>query len=95
MDDNKQAQLKQLPGVDRILEYGADGRHFNDIPKSVLIPAIRAAFDGLRAQILTSKVPPDSSCFSRNALVAEVKVRTARTLALKLKRTVNATLEPR
>jgi len=91
MDDNKQAQLKQLPGVDRILEYGADGRHFNDIPKSVLIPAIRAAIDGLRAQILTSKVPPDSSCFSRNALVAEVKVRTARTLALKLKRTVNAT----
>lgn len=91
MDEHKQAQLKQLPGVDRILEYGADGGHFDDIPKSVLIPAIRAAIDGQRAQILASEVPPDSSCFSRKTLVAEVKAQAARTMALKLKRTVNAT----
>ena len=75
MDENRQAQLRQLPGVDRVLEFGADEGHFDHIPKSVLIPAIRAAIDALRAQIMESDVPPDSSCFSRIALVAEVKSR--------------------
>ncbi len=91
MDKNRQAQLKQLPGVDRILEFGAEDGHFDQIPKSVLIPAIRAAIDALRAQILESDVPPDSNCFSHSALVAEVKNQAERTMALKLKRTVNAT----
>ena len=91
MDEHKQAQLKQLPGVDRILEYGTDGQHFDDIPKSVLIPAIRAAVDALRTRILKSEAPLDSRCFSRNAVVADVKQRAAQTMALKLKRTVNAT----
>ncbi|WP_319404772.1 L-seryl-tRNA(Sec) selenium transferase [uncultured Desulfosarcina sp.] len=91
MDETKQAQLKQLPGVDRILEYGAEGGHFDPIPKSVLIPAIRASIDALRTQILKSEIPPDSSCFSRSVLVREVKMRAGRIMALKLKRTVNAT----
>ena len=91
MDKNRQAQLKQLPGVDRILEFGAEDGHFDQIPKSVLIPAIRAAIDALRAQILESDVPSDSNGFSHSALVAEVKKQAERTMALKLKRTVNAT----
>jgi L-seryl-tRNA(Ser) seleniumtransferase len=92
MDENKQAQLKQLPGVDRILEYGMEGRHFDHIPKSVLIPAIRAAIDALRTLIKKSEVSPENSSFSRIALVEEVKQRAGRiAMALKLKRTVNAT----
>ncbi len=91
MDEHKQAMLKQLPGVDRILEYGADGHHFDDLPKSVLIPAIRAAIDALRTRILNAEVLPDRSCLSRNAVMTEVKARANRTMALKLKRTVNAT----
>ena len=91
MDKDKQAQLKQLPGVDRILAYGADGQHFDDIPKSVLIPAIRAAIDTLRANILESKQPVDNSRFSTAALVEAVKQRAAHIMALKLKRTINAT----
>jgi L-seryl-tRNA(Ser) seleniumtransferase len=91
MDENRQARLKQLPGVDRILEFGAAEGHFDQIPKSVLIPAIRDAINALRAQILESDVPPDSGCFSRSTLVAEVKKQAGRTMALKLKRTVNAT----
>ncbi|MFO7714046.1 L-seryl-tRNA(Sec) selenium transferase [Desulfosarcina sp.] len=91
MEEDKQTQLRQLPGVDRLLEYGAEGRHFDHIPKSVLIPAIRAAIDDLRAMVLTSQTPLDSDRFSRDSLVAEVKKRAGRTLAPKLKRTVNAT----
>ena len=91
MDENKQTQLKRIPGVDRILEYGTKGGQFADIPKSVLTPAIRKAIDALRARVLGSEGTVDSSCFSDSALAADVEVRAAATMALKLKRTVNAT----
>jgi L-seryl-tRNA(Ser) seleniumtransferase len=91
MDENRQAHLKQLPGVDRILEYGAQGGHFAHVPKSVLIPAIRAAIEALRTQIIESEHPPDSSRFSLSALVAEVKTQARQRMTLKLKRIVNAT----
>jgi L-seryl-tRNA(Ser) seleniumtransferase len=68
-----------------------EGRHFDHIPKSVLIPAIRAAIDALRTQIKKSEVSPENSSFSRIALVEEVKQRAGVAMALKLKRTVNAT----
>lgn len=77
--------------MDRILEYGADGGHFDGIPKSILIPAIRAAIDSLRARIMESDIPLDSGRFSRKTLVAEAGDRAARAMALNLKRTVNAT----
>jgi L-seryl-tRNA(Ser) seleniumtransferase len=64
MDENKQAQLKRLPGVDRILESGAEGGQFADIPKSVLIPAIRAVIEDLRTRILESAAPVGDGCFS-------------------------------
>ena len=91
MDKRKQAQLKQLPGVDRILEYGARDRLFDDIPKTVLLPAIRGVIEALRGRILESEAPVDDGCFSKATLVAEVKQRACKTTALKLKRTVNAT----
>lgn len=91
MDENRQTQLKRLPGIDRILEFGAEGGHFEAIPKSVLIPAIRAVVDTLRTRIIESEIPLNDDSFARGALVAEVKARAARTMAPKLKRTVNAT----
>jgi hypothetical protein len=73
MDERKQAQLKKLPGVDRILEYGTKDRQFDDIPKSVLIPAIRAAIEDMRDPDTQSKAPVDNGCFSRDTLVAQLK----------------------
>ncbi len=91
MDDTKQTQLRQLPGVDSIVEAGTKSGYFDDIPKSVLIPAIRAVIDDLREQILKSDETLDRTCFSSNSLVTEVKIRSARTMASKLRRTINAT----
>ncbi|MGA6926405.1 MAG: L-seryl-tRNA(Sec) selenium transferase [Desulfosarcina sp.] len=91
MEQHRQAQLKRLPGIDRILEYGAGGRHFETIPKSVLIPAIRATVDALRTRVIESDTPVDGDSFSPMAMVSEIKARAARTMALKLKRIVNAT----
>ena len=91
MDEHKQAQLKQLPGVDRILEYGTSSGHFDNIPKSVLIPAIRSTIEDLRKRILASDPTLDEEWFSRHTLVKEVNARASRAMALRLKRTINAT----
>ncbi len=91
MDTGKQARLKQLPGVDRILAHGTDGRHFDGIPKSVLVPAIRTVIDDLRTRIMASDAPLPPEPFSADALVARAKAHAARRMALRLKRTVNAT----
>ncbi len=91
MDKHKQDQLKLLPGVDRILAYGSGGQRFENIPKSVLIPAIRATIDALRADILGSTAPLEANRFALEVVTAAVQRRVARKMALKLKRTVNAT----
>ena len=91
MDKNKQAQLKQIPGVDRILEYGTQGKQFEDVPKSVLLPAIRQAIDALRTAALNAPTPLDAGRFSMAALVEAALDSARRAMELNLKRTVNAT----
>jgi len=91
MDKTKQAQLKQIPGVDRILEYGNQGNQFEDFPKSVLLPAIRQAIDALRTAVLNSPAPLDGSHFSMENLLAEALNSARKAMELNLKRTVNAT----
>ncbi|BBO79033.1 L-seryl-tRNA(Sec) selenium transferase [Desulfosarcina widdelii] len=91
MDKNKQAQLKQIPGVDRILEYGNQGKQFEGVPKSVLLPAIRQAIDALRTAVLNAPTPLDADRFSMAALVEAALDSARRAMELNLKRTVNAT----
>ena len=91
MDEYKQVQLRQLPGVDRILEYGTHHGQFENIPKSVLIPSIRRTIEHLRQVILTSDQALDEASFSLGALAIKVCDRASRAMALRLKRTINAT----
>lgn len=91
MDEYKQVQLRQLPGVDRILEYGTNHGQFENIPKSVLIPSIRGTVEHLRQVILASEQALDEASFSLDALVIKVCDRASRAMALRLKRTINAT----
>lgn len=91
MDLHKQAQLKQLPGVDRIIESGMAGGHFADIPRSVLTPAVRWVIDTLREKILATDAPLADDLFSIERIVEAVTARTGRIMAPRLRRTVNAT----
>jgi L-seryl-tRNA(Ser) seleniumtransferase len=91
MNEARQTQLKKLPGVDRVIEYGAKDGQFDDIPKSVLIPVIRSVIDALRSRILASADPLDEQLFSRRHLVSRVKKRAAEVMSPRLKRIVNAT----
>ncbi|WP_319526400.1 L-seryl-tRNA(Sec) selenium transferase [uncultured Desulfosarcina sp.] len=91
MDKTKQAQLKQIPGVDRILEYGNQGSQFEDVPKSVLLPAIRQAIEALRTAVLTASTPLEADRFSMAALAAAALDSSRKAMTLNLKRTINAT----
>ena len=91
MDQDIQAQLRQLPGVDRIIEHGLSGGQFTAIPRSVLVPATRATIDELRQTILSAETPLDERVLSLDQMVVAVARRAAHIMAPRLKRTVNAT----
>ncbi|WP_155322957.1 L-seryl-tRNA(Sec) selenium transferase [Desulfosarcina ovata] len=91
LNQDQRNQLKQLPGVDRVIVHGSAGGHFDAIPKSVLIPAIRWAIDRLRETVLHAATPLDAAAFSLDALVEAATRRAGRIMAPRLQRTVNAT----
>ncbi|MDL2274736.1 L-seryl-tRNA(Sec) selenium transferase [Desulfosarcina sp. OttesenSCG-928-G10] len=91
MNETRHLYLKQLPGVDRILAHGTAGQLFDAIPKSVLVPAIRAEIESLRQRILTATAPLSADIFSPEVIAAAVKQRADEKLQPRLRRTINAT----
>ncbi len=91
MENKQQAQLKKIPGVDRILEYGTQEGLFDDIPKSLLVRAIRREVDGLRSRILKSDIPLDESILTMEVLCSRIEADAQKDMAHRLKRTINAT----
>jgi L-seryl-tRNA(Ser) seleniumtransferase len=91
MDQHQQEQLRQLPGVDKILEAVSVDPFFEGIPKSVILNAVRTAIDGIRKAITAKKDTVDDSRLSPSSILAEVKSNVHRLMALNLKRVVNAT----
>lgn len=83
--------LRNLPGVDHILELTRHDSYFADIPRSVLTNSIRQVIGAYRKTILN-----DSDRFAKNAisdstLLSQVKAETGRAMAYNLQRTINAT----
>ncbi len=91
MDANKQSQLKQLPGVDRVLEWGTRGGQFDNIPKSVLVASIREAIETLRQRVLSTDQLLADECFAPQTVVDAARKLASNAMAPRLKRTVNAT----
>ncbi len=52
---NKQETLKQLPGVDHLLDAAGEDKRFRDIPRKVVLEAIRTTLDQVRSDILSDK----------------------------------------
>ncbi|MGD2271498.1 MAG: L-seryl-tRNA(Sec) selenium transferase [Desulfobacterales bacterium] len=91
INDHKQRLLRQLPGVDHILELANGVPYFEAVPKAVLIRSIRAVVDTLRAAILSDRHEFREENLSDSLVLEEVKAVTQKTLAPKLLHTVNAT----
>jgi L-seryl-tRNA(Ser) seleniumtransferase len=95
MQINSQQQqiLKQLPGVDRLLNLSRNDDVLRMIPKTVLLRSIRETLDAWRRRILdpASRIAPPHHHLGEKELLAQVAQRAAALQANKLQRTINAT----
>jgi len=87
--DDRQALLKQLPAVDRLLNEPVLSALCGQIPRVLVVEAAQQAVETLRRQILTApETPPDLSVVA----VAEAAARLAEAkAALSLRPVINAT----
>ena len=85
------ALLKALPGVDQVMLKAKSLAAFKDVPRSVLVTAIRDTIDEFRTQILKGKTPLQPDDFSLNILLKKVERKSAHILAPKLQNVINAT----
>ena len=83
--------LRQLPGVDAILEILKGAPFFDDIPHTVLIRAIRSAIEERRQSIIQDDGKPLNDSLSDQSITASVKRFVERASTLNLRRTINAT----
>jgi L-seryl-tRNA(Ser) seleniumtransferase len=91
LDQNQQALLRRLPGVDRILELAKSEPFFEDIPQSVLVNSIRATIEKQRDRILQNDPGMSEDHLTEPGMLEEVKRCAARAMAPNLRRVVNAT----
>ena len=91
VSDNQQKYLRRLPGVDRLLDRVGAEPDFADIPRQVLVRAVRSVIDDLRSAVLNNELPADSDPFDDDFIVRSIRQTAAKLLSFNLKRTVNAT----
>ncbi len=83
--------LRALPGVDHILELCTPEPFFQDVPKSVLVNAIRSVLERMRGKILNADSGITDESLSDESVIKAVRVAVARASAPNLKPLVNAT----
>ena len=83
--------LRKLPGVDSILEITKADPFFDNIPRTVLIRAIRSVLDDRRQTILQNAHEISEEYLSEQGIKASVKRFVKKASALNLQRTINAT----
>lgn len=86
--ENKENLLRKLPGVDRILELTKSNGQYNDIPKSVLVNAIRFVIEELRARIIKDET---SISIENQNILDRVRQKVYKDMQPNLRRMVNGT----
>jgi L-seryl-tRNA(Ser) seleniumtransferase len=89
--DTAQSLLRNLPGVDRILELIKNDSHFEDLPKMIVVRSIRAVIDDLRQSILKPDASFEKDDLSDTRILRAVKKMVSDEMSPNLTRTVNAT----
>jgi len=74
---DKHESLKNLPGVDHILELVKKDDRFLDIPRSVILDSVRSALENIRKNILADIETPitDDTILMKMQLIAKEKIR--------------------
>jgi L-seryl-tRNA(Ser) seleniumtransferase len=91
INSKQQNLLRQLPGVDRILEAAGKNPVFNDLPKSVLVDSSREVIEDLRKIILYDSEKTTAEDLDIANILQSVSVITTRKMTPNLRRTINAT----
>ena len=91
MNPEQQALLRKLPGVDHVLELWEERPPVDQIPRTVLVDAIRSALGQLRTAILGAGDPMDEMVFSDSELLRLTEQMVNKTMGFNLKRVINAT----
>lgn len=91
IDSKQQALLRELPGVDRILEAAGKDAGFENLPKSVLLGSTRNVLEDLRKVILYDRTGITRADLEIANILPAVAKAVAAKMAPNLQRTVNAT----
>ena len=91
INPNRQTLLRQLPGVDSLMELCARAGLFKDIPSTVVVNAIRSVIDDRRQAILNGSPAVNESSLSDSRMMNAVNQAVRRAMAPNLRRTINAT----
>ncbi len=91
INEHQQNMLKQLPGVDTLLNGALTDPATAGFAKPVLVRAIREVIDRLRTTILGQTDPIDAHTLTPDQILTMVARRAADLQRYNLKRTINAT----
>lgn len=91
INDQQQAALRSLPGVDRLLEMAQASPQLAQSPKRILTTVIRDTLDALRSQIIQGETVPAEARLTPANILAIVIEKTTRAMTPNLRRVINAT----
>ncbi|KPJ78618.1 MAG: L-seryl-tRNA(Sec) selenium transferase [Deltaproteobacteria bacterium SG8_13] len=83
--------LRQLPGVDHLLELADRDVLLNTVPRSVLTRSIRTVLENLRKAIVDTGAEIDATLLTDTAVLEKVQEAAGRAMAPNLQPLVNAT----
>jgi L-seryl-tRNA(Ser) seleniumtransferase len=87
----QQQYLRQLPGVDQLLEWTRDDLDLGDVPRTVQVDAARATVNALRQRILENEAGVPAEVLDKPSLCRRMKAFVSAAMRPNLVRVVNAT----
>ena len=90
LTDNQQTLLRMLPGVDQLLEQANKDPFFKDVPKTVVVNAIRQVLDSRRDRILKADPAIAEQSLSFGLILQLVKDNVVDAMDANLKPLINA-----
>ncbi|MCK4728924.1 MAG: L-seryl-tRNA(Sec) selenium transferase, partial [Desulfobacterales bacterium] len=91
MNQERQALLRQLPGVDHVLDLWERAYPARDLPRSVVVASIRKTLEELRSTILAPDETLDDASFSDSELLRLTERTVNNAMEFNLKHVINAT----
>ncbi len=91
LSEDQQKMLRMLPGVDHLLELCKAGQIFDDIPKTVVVNAIRSTLENWRNRILAGDAAIRAELLTDPPILELVKTAVEKAMTPNLRRLINAT----